>query len=768
MEDDWDLLGGGASAPDPLSPFTAPAPSPSSSKKKSSPRKRSASDAASSAPVSIEEDNDPIELEEITAEVAATRVSQPTPPKAARVPKAPGAKVRKNAAGEESINFGSGKAAGRHFLAHYLSDRAFRTGAHPRKGEQMPSVCFEDSLQNLQMFKLKPSARRMEALKELAMEEATQDPESLLYGRDDIDVKQWMLEPVRTVVELIGMMVHAPNYGLSSRRGYDTYVMCFDKANFTPPTKGEEQADRDQDVMEQLRAERESTAVVLANYSKKVVEQDAMPHPDRRPYLVPDVGFPWDYDEALTDRQGTRKDIIRCICYHILDVKERHYTCASLYSLGVRHRGLGMAAVVPPGKRLIIDGHCLSVWDVRELAQALGQQESPFGGGGVDPTDDELYETPVMLEAHPLTGELKLRAVPSLRNRIGETDFMLFALWERLCRAPDILPDMQREFVRRAGFDITTTDTDLIYLSLFYLYKSEHLAGQQHLPPVHINCGAQSWVQRRRSPYLTTENWIDVGAMYRDLQPLGGSTQGAINYCVAAFNAGGDYMNTYPGLPLQWWALAIWHHGGYVGDLLRMRPHWESSFEEQGTEEGAALDRMIDEQEQERDAFARPPHLDFDVKAYVRLVKTTYMLSKSWVFTELKSDAKSNKALLLEPPPRGTLPARHCVALISPLRTRLDDVRAKSEKWNAETWRFPEEDVIKARGAQLNYYLCLVSQLGQNELRLPDPADYAYESQETEVPLRASQQSTPPSLRADVAASRTSTVRIWSKKKRHR
>ena len=712
---------------------------------------------------------------------AAPAKTAPPGAKKARAPRAPGGKVTKNKEGEELLDFGSGKSSGRHFLEHYLGDRVFTRGKRPVPPEGPSRVCFEDSLQILQTFKLKPSFTRREELKELHA--AGADPDDILFGMNEQDAKAWALEPIRTVVELIRMMARGANYGLG-RGGYDVYVPCLDLAKRVPETKAETQQDRDQSVVDKMRADRAKTMEELATFSNKVIlPSDGIPHTQRRPFLCPSKGFPEDYDEGLTDRMGTRMSILRAICFYLLDVTESSPACRALYTQGVKRGTLDMALRVPEGKCVILVGHCLAKEDLVQLCGYLQQDPAGTCDEWKDLTDDDLYEIPVVLHGGGhVPGEYCIQVATGLRCGMGETDFSVFGLWEKLCtRAGGVLTETKLEWTRRTGFHITSTDTDLLYYGIISLAKDDLLASPPlHLPPIHINYGAQSWVQRRRAPWLATEQWCDLRALYGYLQRLGSdySRQGALNYVVALFNGGGDYMLGYAGLPAYWFALAIWHHGEYIGDLLEMRPHWKPAFEEQPADDVQDLEAMLLADDtllpppgpsEPRDVFAKPPHLRFHTKAYLRLVKTAYMLSKSQLFTALKSDRASNRAQLLVPPGPTADPARHRIHILSPSRWSVEAILDKTAHYNSELWTFPDEDTIAARGKQLVYYLHLATQLGQMELVLPDPDDFAYEPHFIDAPLRSSSASSAPSSQTsvDVAASAgTTRVSIWTKKKK--
>jgi hypothetical protein len=236
---------------------------------------------------------------------AAPKRKEPTTP---AKPRAPASSKKKKEAGEPNLEFSSGKSAARHFLKTFFSRLAFNDdGKRPdtphRHGKKHRAViAFEDSLQLLQLFKLHPSGRQRDRLAEAAER-----------GED----AAWSAEPIRMPSELVRMIKKNAEFTLAKRdpESYRTFVLCFDKGKFVPPTKSEEQADRDQSVLHRLQEterdaeEGEGTDLPGASLqgSTKVIERSYVPHAEQRPYLRLDQGFHSEWDEAMTDREGTRQ-----------------------------------------------------------------------------------------------------------------------------------------------------------------------------------------------------------------------------------------------------------------------------------------------------------------------------------------------------------------------------------------------------------------------------------------------------------------------------
>lgn len=136
--------------------------------------------------------------------------------------------------------------------------------------------------------------------------------------------------------QLAGNMLRNCNYYMQkSLDDPTTHFILFDKYRHVPITKGGEQQKRDSNP---------SNNVVVQN-SKDIDEYDNAP-----PYFVYGQPIPSDWNDAKEDREGRFSQAIRFITKCWL-TPTMNYTCLN----------------PPPGKKVILDGHCLSRKDMDEL-----------------------------------------------------------------------------------------------------------------------------------------------------------------------------------------------------------------------------------------------------------------------------------------------------------------------------------------------------------------------------------------------------------------
>lgn len=212
----------------------------------------------------------------------------------------------------------------------------------------------------------------------------------LKSGRDLVDRIKRSFEKSHTKYEDI-QQGYGPKY----------YVMHFDKSRFVPMTKGVEQCRRD----EQKKRNEEN------GVKKKEENAD---YKKRRPYLFLDKPLPSDFGNALSDRDDTQVEIINFICFQLLNNRNDCH------------------AIVPQGKYLVIEGHCLTLEQCKKLGVGLGQNWCPEN-------DEEAYCTPIIISYE------EKKWAKFLQNEIGETDFSCFYIYDKIC---------QHEEASRLGLDI--------------------------------------------------------------------------------------------------------------------------------------------------------------------------------------------------------------------------------------------------------------------------------------------------------------------------
>jgi hypothetical protein len=305
-----------------------------------------------------------------------------------------------NAAAEPRPSWGSGKSAGRNYIQDFLGEEVFVKGKRPA-GKFGGNAIFEDSMQLLRTFRLEPpnpeSNRRAQWAKK--------------NGKPVPSLEE--LEPLRNVYQLMDSVKRGADYYLTEGTA-TTFVMAFDKARHVPMTKGEEQTERDakENLLKTVESNERPTL--------KQVLRDGVEHAQRRPYLHPLLGFPWDYDHAMEDRHGTRMEVLANCCYHWLLPhakraeqliaqdnlvrydRQRLYQASVDFVMSVNDPGLpstvnvpeasadeqagnaellrSLGVKLPLGKKLVLDGHCLDYARMRALGvESIEERRAAFG-----------------------------------------------------------------------------------------------------------------------------------------------------------------------------------------------------------------------------------------------------------------------------------------------------------------------------------------------------------------------------------------------------
>ena len=277
-----------------------------------------------------------------------------------------------------------------------------------------------------------------------------------------------------------------------------TYVMCYDKHEFVPIAKGSQQKTRDDNKAakgspvakaknpkgspsDSPKVKRTNSRECKDVKEKPVINRtppDGIPYKARRPYLVADQPVPRDIHDALTDRLDTRRDLIACMCYEWLDLD-------GPYKFDI-----------PDGKRVIIDGHCLTLEHVKRLMFS-DKLKVPL-------TQEFINTTPICLERiDTITWKLTWRT--DLTNRIGEAEFSFFAIHKKLCEYEG----------RPMSAELISDDTDVMWLSLAYLYKLKPM----DRPLVYMKYAPHiSWVYRAYQPLMEYEQGVMTNQLFDDIE----------------------------------------------------------------------------------------------------------------------------------------------------------------------------------------------------------------------------------------------------------
>ena len=390
---------------------------------------------------------------------------------------------------------------------------------------------------------------------------------------------------------------------------------------------------------------------------------DGISFKDRRPYLQLDEPIPIDISLALSDRDDTQIDIISFICYHLLKG-----TCEF---------------TIPKWKNLIIDGHCLTLEKSKILGVGIDQKYKPKD-------DLEAYSTPIIIQT-----DGKLSWATYLKNEIGESDFSIFFLYDKIC-------GIEKKML---GLDIYSVDTDMMFLSLIYLHKKG------------LNCGEICWRFEPGPSWVLniefvpnvwpnfTESWVDIRELYNYIkegcfiepQPKppkinkatgkpvvsrkkAERTKDIISFInlknpvvclvVAFFTAGGDYIDKFPLFGHEAAFTALQCYSNYIGDLITEdRKKFKYGISTNGI-------------------------------AYARFVKSCFIIQRNF---------KNEKGEAIHP------------------KMTVEEINKMLPQTKGKKQTFIPHEKIMCHARHLQYYLSLVFQIGTcSKLDEPDPLLYSY------------------------------------------
>jgi hypothetical protein len=347
---------------------------------------------------------------------------------------------------------------------------------------------------------------------------------------------------------------------------------------------------------------------------------------------------------------------------------------------------------VPRGKRLIINGHCISLEKSRELKVGEGQKWSPKD-------DEEAYSTPIVVEE-----DLSLSWADHLADRLGECDFSGYYIYNRLCEHEG----------RRLGLDVYSVDTDIMFLGLVYCHKNRGQDGIYWRFEPNL-----SWVLHYaevpdRWPQLN-ERWGDISELHRSIkggcfnrpkekpQKFNKKTgkpivprkkadiptkvedfvmlKNPILTLVAAFfTMGGDFIDKFPLIVHETALKAVMCYSKYIGDIV---------------EEDKAMYRYS---------------VNINGKSFARFVKSCYVIQKN------VKDEDGNA--------------------VHPKDMTLEDIEDCLKNWKNKSGDFPSTEKIQCHAKHLLYYFSLVFQVGdEKRLREPDPLMYSYSKKDEDQEL---------------------------------
>lgn len=197
-------------------------------------------------------------------------------------------------------------------------------------------------------------------------------------------------------------------------RNVSTVVLCFDKSNYVPISKGQTQNDRNKEKEERI-----------AQLPELILDLD--------------MRLTSTWNDYLSKRGYTRNEMIRFVCKHLLDPK-------------------GPARINwPLNIELIVDGHCLEASDVEEWGIQCEDQNIHLSDWMENEHELNDYPIKMTLKNQKLNYSFEKR----LHNKIGEFDYNAFYLAKTMSNIKGGSPVIE----------IQSVDTDMIYLSMIYLYK---------------------------------------------------------------------------------------------------------------------------------------------------------------------------------------------------------------------------------------------------------------------------------------------------------
>lgn len=283
------------------------------------------------------------------------------------------------------------------------------------------------------------------------------------------------------------------------REGARIVVYCFDRQAHVPVAKGAEQRLRD-DAKERVE---EANEIVEKPKGHVSFLDDPEPRLDAR--------LPNDFVSGLKDRSGYRRNVIRFVCAQIL--------CGSDERLRIEPIA---------DQSVVVSGHCMSREDL------LGLVETSEDLGVSSEVRSDAEGVPIVLRRDAL------EYLPRLAHSVGEAEMQFF----HFLRLRRYLGAGSEE-----GVAISSTDTDVLFLGLVYLWKCAHAWGEE--PPE-----AMKWI---RSP----SSHVDVLKLWNEAGP-----EKTLQYVAAQALAGTDYTQGWMKVTHQRVFETIIEKGDEIGPMI--------------------------------------------------------------------------------------------------------------------------------------------------------------------------------------------------------
>lgn len=433
--------------------------------------------------------------------------------------------------------------------------------------------------------------------------------------------------------------------------------------------------------------------------TRPLIEQLALILDASASHPLPD---PWEFavDSRSGNRQHTLSYIVSMMCFST------------------------MYAYTPPrGAQLVFDGHYCTYSNFPHEV-LLPDDDRPLTDRPLVLSSAETQE-PVVI-ARPLSTKPSRPLVSTavalpcfgkkgieLDNQLGEADHKIFAIIHKLHMAflsqSDALAtqlDSMDLPYDPPCYEIVSCDTDIFLQSLWFLTQYRYLSSKYkpptdsqvvRLPRIVIRGRGKSSDKDARfcdmlEIFLALDRRLNPDTSARSDKDKGCAI---LSYLAVGFAYGSDYTLGFSNITADTMYKAYNTHGSYIGELVAVQCDNEEF-----------------------------PHISVRAEAYLRLVLASYYvkyqpaLTKRGVidvgmmnvkvaraFTEASQGAKWSK-LIANP----TMPLPEFKSMMA-----------------AMAKRFPTDEHLLGRFMLLQYYITLVSQVGQSQLLLPDPLCSGYE-----------------------------------------
>ncbi len=373
------------------------------------------------------------------------------------------------------------------------------------------------------------------------------------------------------------------------------------------------------------------------------------------------------FTRYIGDRDCWRKKIIANICKRFLSRTGKY---------GIRPL---------PGCMVVLEGHCLTVEEATREGVLLG-------GSVTDP-----YNTPIVISRKGEDDPVVCSWNKPLCSYIGEADFSPFFY---LNYVTDGLTNRISKTM-----EIISTDTDLIYFSLVYLYNAHKLREQR--PDL-----AMPHIRIRRPLSAKNEEWVDTNALYAKLHTKLGTHDSIIDLLVVMMGAGGDFVCTHSYVTHKKF-LVSWsdnrQHIGPLFSIVRDPPD-------------DPVRQTLEQENYFPKGWILPTEIRIDARNYLKVMKFAHGYANP-------SRIDRQTLVKLNPWHLNRYFAAH-------VATDPDTGEQATKRAIMATRFMPEKDDIEQHILQLLYYMRMVFSVGLAEVKTSRVLQYGYELRDPTLPLQ--------------------------------